>query len=127
LHRSSNASVGFSQTKIFFPLTWLAIWFILDPINYIHKKPSIVGYFKQGKLAIPLALALGSLLTGFFLEFWNYWAPIKWYYDIPFFNKLKIFEMQLFGYLGYLPFGWEVFAMYNFIIFLFEEGTKRFH
>mgnify|MGYP000052911193 CR=1 FL=1 len=116
----------FIKPKYFFPFTWLAIWFILDPINYLHKKPSIIGYFKKGKLAIPLALAFAGLFTGFFWEFWNYWAPIKWYYDIPFFNKFKIFEMPLLGYLGYLPFGWEVFAMYNFAILLFEEEIKKF-
>jgi len=114
----------FLRPKYFFSLTWLSVWFIIDPINYLHKKPSIIGYFKEGKLAVPMSLALGSLLTGLFWEFWNYWAPIKWYYDLPFVGSFKIFEMPLLGYLGYLPFGWEVFAMYHFIFTLHEEEER---
>jgi len=29
---------------------------------------------------------------------------------------LHVFEMPLLGYLGYLPFAWELFAIYHFVI-----------
>lgn len=112
----------FLKPKYFFLLTWLSVWFVIDPINYLHGKPSILGYLKKGKLSVPLSLALGSLMTGLLWEFWNYWAPVKWYYDVPFTGSfMKIFEMPLLGYLGYLPFGWEVFSMYHFIFTLRDE------
>ncbi len=113
----------FFKPRYFFSLIWLSVWFIIDPVNYIYGKPSIIGYLKQGRLKIPLSLAFGSLVTGFFWEFWNYWAPIKWYYTLPLVGFFKIFEMPLLGYLGYLTFGWEVFAMYHFIFTLHDEET----
>lgn len=111
----------FSFPEYFFPLTWVSLFLIIDPINYLHNQPSIIGYFRKGKLTVPISLMIGSLLTGFFWEFWNYWAPVKWYYNIPFISNLKLFEMPLLGYLGYLPFGWELFSMYNFIGTLYNE------
>ncbi len=34
----------------------------------------------------------------------------KWVYDVPFVGSLKLFEMPILGYGGYLPFALEVFA-----------------
>ena len=36
---------------------------------------------------------------------------------------LKLFEMPLLGYGGYVPFGLEVFAMVNFLLPLLRLGT----
>ncbi|MEK6904743.1 MAG: hypothetical protein AABW87_04080 [Nanoarchaeota archaeon] len=101
--------------KLAFPLVWLAFFLILDPINYIHGVPSIVGHLKQGNWRFVILLGLAGLICGFFWEFWNYWAIIKWQYNIPYVGFLKIFEMPILGYLGYLPFGLELYAMYHFV------------
>ncbi len=105
--------------KFAFPLVWLSFFFILDPINYLHKQPSIIGHLKDGKLAIPLSLLLAGIILGFLWEFWNYWAAVKWTYDIPFVGFFKIFEMPVMGYLGYFPFSFELYAMYWFVRSLF--------
>jgi hypothetical protein len=105
--------------KFAFPLIWLSIFFVLDPINYLHKQPSIVGHMKDGKLATPLSLLLSGIILGFLWEFWNYWAIPKWTYDIPFLGFFKIFEMPVLGYLGYFPFSFELYAMYWFVRSLF--------
>jgi hypothetical protein len=102
-----------------FPLVWLSFFFILDPINYLHKQPSIVGHLREGKLATPLSLLLSGIILGFLWEFWNYWAIPKWTYDIPFVGFFKIFEMPVLGYLGYFPFSFELYAMYWFVRSLF--------
>ncbi len=102
-----------------FPLVWLSFFFILDPINYIHKQPSIIGHLKDRRLAIPLSLLLAGIIMGFFWEFWNYWAEVKWVYEVPFVGFFKIFEMPLLGYLGYFPFAFELYAMYWFVKSLF--------
>ncbi len=109
--------------KFTFPLVWLSFFFILDPINYLHKQPSIVGHLKDKKLVIPLSLLIAGIIMGFFWEFWNYWAIPKWTYDIPFVGFFKIFEMPILGYLGYFPFAFELYAMYWFIrsLFLHKE------
>lgn len=105
--------------KFAFPLVWLSFFFILDPINYMHKQPSIVGHLKDRNLSIPLTLLLAGIILGFLWEFWNYWAIPKWTYDIPFIGFFKIFEMPVLGYLGYFPFSFELYSMYWFARSLF--------
>jgi len=111
--------------KIFFPLVWTSFFFLLDPINYLHKQPSIIGHLKDKKLKVPLSLMLAGLVCGFFWEFWNYWAVIKWYYDVPFVGFLKIFEMPILGYGGYLPFALELYAMWNYVVYLYKSKVKK--
>ncbi len=113
--------------KYFFPLIWFAFFFILDPINYLHSQPSIIGYWKSGNYKIPLILIVTGIIMGVLWEFWNYYAVIKWYYEIPFVGFFKIFEMPILGYLGYGPFAFELFAMYYFVRSLhFPKTTHSF-
>lgn len=100
--------------KYFFPLIWLSFFLLLDPINYLHKQPSIISHLRDRKLAIPLSLILGGLICGFIWEVWNYWAVVKWYYAIPYVGFLKIFELPILGYLSYPFFALELYAMYHF-------------
>lgn len=110
--------------KYFYPLIWLTFFFILDPINYLHKQPSIIGHLKDRKLVIPLSLLVAGIVCGFFWEFWNYWAIGKWFYNIPFVGFFKIFELPILGYLGYFPFAFELYAMYFFVRSLFTRKER---
>ncbi len=94
---------------------------MLDPVNYMHKQPSIIGHLKGRKLVIPLSLLLAGIVCGVLWEFWNYWAVNKWYYNIPFLGFFKIFEMPILGYLGYFPFALSLYAMYFFVVGLFKK------
>jgi hypothetical protein len=47
-------------------------------------------------------------VCGFFWEAWNFYSYPKWVYHVPFVSWLKLFEMPLLGYGGYLPFALEV-------------------
>jgi len=114
----------FVLPKFTFPLVWLSFFLILDPINYLHKQPSIIGHLKDRKLAIPLSLLLAGIILGFLWEFWNYWAIPKWTYDVPYVGFLKIFEMPILGYIGYFPFAWELYAMYWFVRSLFVQKKE---
>jgi hypothetical protein len=105
--------------KYTFPLIWFSFFFLLDPINYLHKQPSIIGHLKKGNLAIPFSLLLAGIVLGFLWEFWNYQAKVKWIYEIPFISFFKIFEMPILGYLGYFPFSFELYAMYWWVRSLF--------
>jgi len=107
-----------------FPLIWLSFFFLLDPINYMHKQPSIIGHLKDRKLKIPLSLMGAGIVCGFLWEFWNYWAVTKWTYDVPFVNFFKIFEMPILGYFGYFPFALELYVMYFFVRSLFLKKEK---
>jgi hypothetical protein len=102
-----------------FPLIWASFFLILDPINYIHKQPSIIKHWEDRKFAIPLSLMLAGIIMGFFWEFWNFWAVPKWTYNIPYLGFLKVFEMPILGYICYMPFALELYAMYFFVRSLF--------
>lgn len=111
--------------KFAFPLVWLSFFLILDPVNYLHKQPSIIRHLKDRRLAIPLSLLLAGIILGILWEFWNFWAVPKWTYDIPFVGFLKVFEMPVLGYLGYFPFAWELYAMYWFVRSLFAQKQEH--
>lgn len=110
--------------NFFYPFIWIGLFLIFDPINYLHKQPSIIKHLHDRKLAIPLSLLAAGIICGFLWEFWNYWAPNKWTYQIPFLGFFKIFEMPILGYLGYFPFALELYAMYFFIRSLIYHKEK---
>jgi hypothetical protein len=110
--------------QVFYPLIWASFFLILDPINYMHGQPSIISHLKDRKLSVPLSVFFGATICGFLWEFWNYMAIPKWHYTIPFADFLNLFEMPLLGYLGYGPFGLELFAMYHFFMWLAREKKK---
>ena len=98
--------------RYLFSFTWISLFLLLDPINYLRKRPSVLGWLSRGDWTLLVALGLGALICGLFWEMWNYFAFPKWYYTIPFVQFAHVFEMPLLGYAGYLPFGLEVYALY---------------
>ena len=107
--------------KYFYYLEWTALYFIIDPINYKLKNHSLLGYIEKGNWKPVIALSAGALICGFFWEMWNYNSYPKWIYNTPMVNFLHVFEMPLAGYIGYIPFAWELSAIYNFTLGI----TKR--
>jgi len=95
--------------------TWICLLLVLDPINYLRGKPSIIVSLRRGDWRLVVALAAGALICGWFWEMWNYWAFPKWQYSIPYVGFAKVFEMPLLGYAGYLPFGLEAYVAYHFL------------
>ncbi len=110
-----------------FPLIWLCLIFLLDPINNLARRPSAFGRLLAGDWRFIVVLPLAALACGFFWEMWNSRALPGWSYSVPFLNAPPyifggptphLFAMPLPGYLGYLPFGVELFAMYQFALLL---------
>jgi hypothetical protein len=93
----------------------LALFLLLDPINYLSRRPSILEQVRRGDWLLVAAFGVGALVCGWFWEMWNYWSIPKWEYSIPFVEFVHIFEMPLLGYVGYLPFGLETYAAYHFL------------
>jgi len=109
-----------------FPLIWLGVFFLLDPINYLYKSPSLMRDWGKGSFRRLLLLLTAGLICGFLWEFWNFWATSKWVYTVPFFERLKIFEMPLTGFFGFPPFAVEAFVFYNFIsLFRFKRNWDK--
>ena len=100
---------------IFFPLIWLGLIFLLDPLLYLFggKSASLLGRAEQGDYGLAARLLLVGLVCGMAWEFWNWWAGSKWIYSIPYLDFLKVFEMPLLGYLGFPVFALECYLFYQ--------------
>ena len=96
-----------------FPLTWIWLVLLADPLNYLRGRPSLLAQIARGDWRMVIALALAGTICGFFWEMWNFFAMPKWFYTVPFVGFAKIFEMPLLGYGGYWPFAWELYALYH--------------
>lgn len=90
---------------------WISLYFIFDPVNVWLARPSLMEKTAHGDWRMVLILFSTALICGFFWELWNWYAWPKWIYTFPLLDGMKVFEMPLAGYLGYLPFGLEVWAM----------------
>jgi hypothetical protein len=100
--------------KIFYPFTWISLVLILEPVNYWTGRPHFLQKLREGDWRTVVSLALGALICGFFCEMWNYYSFPKWVYHIPGAEFLRIFQMPLLGYRGYIPFALELYALKNF-------------
>ena len=98
-----------------YPFVWTSLFLILEPCNVWRKRTSLFDWLARGDWRPVVALSVGALICGFFWELWNYHSYPKWIYHIPGAQFLHIFEMPLLGYLGYLPFAWELFALRNLL------------
>ena len=105
----------------FFPLVWFGLFLILDPINLLEGRRSIIAQIIKKNYRPVIVLAIGALLAGFFWETINL-VVHRWVYPIvPWFWKLpppattKYVEMPLAGFLGYIPFIFSAFAFVEFL------------
>ncbi len=96
-----------------FPLVWLGLFFLTDPLNNLAGAGSLSAQVARGRWDTVWVLFLAGITCGFFWEMWNIGANPKWVYDVPYAGGLKVFEMPLLGYGGYLPFALEVYALYH--------------
>ena len=97
-----------------FPFVWVSLLLILDPINGLGGEGVSVRVRAHAYAPLMRLMAAG-LICGVFWEMWNYWSLPQWYYTVPYVGGNKIFEMPVLGYIGYLPFALEVFAVYQFV------------
>lgn len=100
----------------FYPFCWLSLIFLLDPVAHRLGRPSLLGHLGRGDWRPVVGLALGALLCGVFWELWNWRSYPKWVYDTPGWDFWHVFEMPLFGYLGYLPFGLELYPLTHLLL-----------
>jgi hypothetical protein len=119
-----------ADESLFFFLTWSAnthlseytaafVWtgfvLLLEPLNYAMGNRCLLRSFREGEYGPLAALSSAGFLCGYLWEFWNYWAHTKWYYTVPILGHIKIFEMPVLGYFGFIPFAWELYNMVSLI------------
>jgi hypothetical protein len=71
----------------------------------------------NGRPGPALRLLAAGLICGFLWEFWNFWASAGWRYTLPWpldFGP-PYFRMPVLGLLGFPPFAWEAWAMFQFL------------
>ena len=97
------------------PLVWIGFAFFLDPINGRLGERSFLSEFFTGRWRSMPIMFLAGFICGILWEFWNFWAATKWHYEVPYLGHIKIFEMPVLGFLGFLPFAVESYAIYVFV------------
>lgn len=98
-----------------YPLVWGSVFLLLEPMNILLGRTTFFDWLERGDWRPVLSLSAGALICGFFWEMWNFYSYPKWIYHTPGAEFLHVFEMPLLGYIGYLPFAWELFALRNFL------------
>ena len=83
-----------------FPLIWFAP-LGLEGLNYRSGGPSLLRDFEEGNCGRLPRLLLGGLWAGVMWELFNSVARCKWIYAVPGFERYKLFEMPLAGFLGF--------------------------
>jgi hypothetical protein len=101
--------------RYLFGPVWLGFILLLDPLNYHRKGRSLLGDLEAGRTSTLWSFLAAGWVCGILWEFWNYWAGAKWLYVFPIWQRWKIFEMPLPGYLGFPPFALECLVMYEFL------------
>lgn len=107
--------------QLFFPLVWPVVFLILDPINSMHKKRSLISQIAARNYLPLIILSLAGVLLGliaelinYFISTWNY-PLVAWFWNLPPPITTKIIQMPLAGYLGYIPFMFSAFAFLEFM------------
>ena len=115
-----------AQPRLFFPLIWVCLFFLVDPVNAQLGRPSLMAEAFRGSWRPILVLAAAGLACGFFWEMWNSLAMPKWTYSVPLIPQQRLFEMPLLGYSGYVPFAFECFAVYTLVSAAWHRGNRSF-
>ncbi|MCX5817599.1 MAG: hypothetical protein NTX75_15410 [Proteobacteria bacterium] len=105
----------------FFPLTWIFLALILDGYNYRKGYASFMRDFEEGNATHFVATIISGLVCGLLWEAWNSLSVSKWVYSVPFLEDVKIFEMPVPGYIGFLVFGLETITFVSLL-----DGIKSY-
>ncbi len=105
-------------------MVWVGWFLMLEPINYRRGLPSLYRDWERGEVARTAQLLAAGAICGLLWEFWNMWAYTKWVYIFPPGIPAKYFEMPVLGFLGFLPFALDYFAMFHFLAGFFTRQDK---
>lgn len=111
---------------VFYPFVWIAVFLLIEPINLRLGYSSLLNFTSNKNWLPMLSLILGCLICAFFWEMWNYFSYPKWIYHLPHVDAPKLFEMPLPGYIGYIPFSLEVFAMTSLLFGLMKLKLSEY-
>ena len=90
-----------------FPLAWLFLWPLCEAACCLLAPRTLATPLES---RVFVRTALFGLPLGLIWESLNWQCERGWIYTVPHFERWKLFEMPLAGYLGYLPFLLEATA-----------------
>ena len=109
--------------KYLFPFIWVAPLLITEAINIKLQTRSLLREINAGNIRKIIEIGLAGLICGFFWELFNYKAGAKWIYHLPYLNSPKLFEMPIWGYVGFVFFAFECYSIYN-VLSYFKNGIS---
>ncbi len=118
-------ALGLICPRLAFPLVWLGFVLIFEPTNYRASRPSFLKDLENGSRRNVRAWLAAGFAAGIIWELFNYWAGSHWEYSLPYLNCWRIFQMPVFGYLGFLPFALEIFGFVQFLAAIREKLRRK--
>ena len=123
---------GLYYRNLLVPFVWLGLIFLIEPINFRIGAPSVFRDLQEGKIGFFWQTLTAGLFCGLLWETWNVQAAwfdgLVWdyvlndYYIKAGFN-LYIGHMPILGFLGYPPFIWECYALWELINWAMHGDT----
>ncbi len=107
-----------------FPLVWIGLYFFIEPLNYRLKTVTLWADIEKKNWVNFWSWIFSGLTAGFLWEFWNFWAGSHWEYSLPYLDFWRVFQMPVFGYLGFLPFALEIFVIWNLALAIQKKVKK---
>ncbi|OGH02575.1 MAG: hypothetical protein A2798_02970 [Candidatus Levybacteria bacterium RIFCSPHIGHO2_01_FULL_37_17] len=104
-----------------FPLIWIVTFLILDPLNAIQGRRSLILQILKKNYKPLIVLGIGAIFAGFWWETINFLIPkwtypiVPWFWELPAPITTKYAQMPLAGFLGYIPFIYSAFAFVEFL------------
>jgi hypothetical protein len=100
-----------------FGFVWIGFILLLEPINVLLGADSPLKAWVEGDPRPAITLLAAGMICGLLWEFWNFWATAGWRYALPWpldFGP-HYFRMPVLGLLGFPPFAWESWVMFQFL------------
>lgn len=116
----SLAALGVFPEHVF-PLVWVSPALVIIGLQASSGRATVLAPLARGDWRGLAGYAAAALISGFFWEMWNAGSLAHWEYSIPHVDWLRLFEMPLLGYAGYLPFGIECAAIVQLTL---DDGRK---
>jgi len=94
---------GLVLPTYFFWAVWVGPIMVMDPLVERWGGQGLAAELRRGEVHTFFRLIATGFLCGVLWETWNYWAGIKWVYEVPIpvVGEWKIFEMPFLGYFGF--------------------------
>ena len=99
---------------------------LLEPLSHHKGARSLMREWEQGSMRTFCQLLIAGAICGLLWEFWNFWSITKWIYTITYVGLVKVFEMPIFGFLGFPPFAVECFVMISTVSLLRKGHIPKY-